>query len=150
MTMAQTPPHVQDTPLEISVYDPKLKEWRRGRLSDPFIPRDPINLTWTNTGYNSDVAPDADRTIDILYAERIAIQIDTIHPSNTSTDFDVNVETSIDGANWDTIPYAQDNLGDQESKTFLVTPGPAKMRLRGDNNDDDTTGYAHARIQIIN
>ena len=143
------PPDVRSEPWEIAVWNPRLKQWLRGRSADAFIPRDIITLTWTATGDNTDVSPDHDAIIDILYASRIAIQIDSTDPDNTSTDFDVNVETSMDRANWDTVPYAQDNIGDAEIKTFLVNPGPRYMRLRGDANGSSETGYITARIQIV-
>lgn len=143
------PPAVQTEPWEIAVWNPRIKGWLRGRAADIMIPRDVITITWTATGDNTDVTPDHDAIIDILYAQRIAIQIDSRDTSNTSDDFDVNVETSMDRANWDTIPYAQDNLGDDETKTFIVTPGPRFMRLRGDANGSSQTGYITARIQIM-
>ena len=143
------PPSAHPEPWEIAVWNPRLQQWLRGRSADAFVPRDLITLTWTATGDNTDVSPDHDAIIDILYAQRISIQIDSTHVSNTSDDFDVNVETSMDRANWDTIPYCQDNLGDAEVKTFIMTPGPRYMRLRGDANGSSQTGYITARIQII-
>jgi len=104
-------------------------------------------FTWTNCT-TTDAAPDTDTVIDCRNAILIVIQIDSTHPSNNSEDFDVNVMASLDGETWDTIPYAERNIGDNEVKTFLVNPGPEKIRLRGDSNDGKA-GYITARVHII-
>ena len=148
MANNQELPIVEQVNREISVYDPADSKWKRGRRLDFFIPQDLVEVKWTNTGVDTDVVPDHDSEIDVLYATRIAIQIDSTNPLNTSTDFDVNVETTLDGANWDTVPYAERNLGDAEIKTFLLEMGVSKLRLRGDNNAAATTGYVTARVQV--
>jgi hypothetical protein len=142
-------PPIEDINWELSVYDPVDEIWRRGRRTIILIPEHPVHLVWTNTGVDTDVKPDLDKEIDVLYANRIAIQIDTTHPSNTSTDIDINVESTLDGANWDTIPYAERNIGDAQKKTFLVEVSVQKIRLRLDNNDSATTGYVTARVLVV-
>ena len=142
-------PLVERVHREIAVWDPVAREWKRGRRIDFLVPQDLVEVVWSDTGVNTDVTPDHDYQIPVLYAQRIAIQIDSTHPDNTSTDFDVNIETTLDGANWDTVPYAERNLGNEEIKTFLVEVSVAKIRLRGDNNAVATTGYITARVQVV-
>jgi len=143
------PPEVKKYDRDVAVWDRDTLTWKFGQMNTVDLPADVYEIVWTATGANTDVTPDADTEIDILYAKRISIQIDTTHASHTSTDFDVNVETTGDGHWWDTEPYAERNAGDAERKTFLVEPGPAKMRLRGDNNEAATEGYATARVLVV-
>jgi len=138
------PQEVQD----ILIWDFDKREWVKGYRKD--IARLPTvyELKWTNTGVNTDVAPDEDVIIRIERAQSVAIQADTTHPLNTSTSIDVNVEACVEEPNWDTVPYAEMNLGDAEVKTMLVNPGPLKIRLRVDNNAADTTGYVRAIVKV--
>jgi len=108
-----------------------------------------ITLTWTDTGANTDVAPDTDTGIIVFGASKIVIQADTTNSNNTSTDIDINVESSIDGTTWDSVEYASMNLGGDEIKTMLVETGPLFIRLRVDNNDAGTTGYVTAKVLVI-
>ena len=142
-------PSVEVVNREIAVYDPETQSWKRGRRADLFIPQDVITLTWTNTGVATNVTPDTDLIIDTLYATRIAIQIDTTNPNNTSADIDINVHATLDGVAWDTIPYVERNIGDNQIKTFLVEVCPKAIRLRLDNNAVGTTGYATARVLVV-
>ena len=146
--MPEIPP-VEVVNREIAVYDPETQSWKRGRRADLFIPQDVVVLTWTNTGVATNVTPDTDLIIDTLYATRIAIQIDTTNPNNTSGDIDINVHATLDGIAWDTIPYAERNIGDKQIKTFLVEVCPRAIRLRLDNNAAATTGYATARVLVV-
>jgi hypothetical protein len=134
---------------EVQVWDTGDKRWEAARRADLVQLQDLVTITWSNTGANTDVAPDIDLEIDITWATRIAIQIDSTSDDNTSTSFDVNVESSLDGTHWDTSPYAEANVGNDTVKTFLVNPGPARMRLRGDNNAGATTGYITARVLVL-
>ena len=144
----QIPP-VEVVNREIAVYDPETQSWKRGRRTDFFIPQNVITITWTDTGVATNVTPDTDLIIDTLYATRIAIQIDTTNPNNTSGDIDINVHATLDGVAWDTIPYAERNIGAKQIKTFLVEVCPRAIRLRLDNNAVATTGYATARVLIV-
>jgi len=133
---------------EVVFWDPTNLQWVKGFKKDiEGLPRTYV-LTWTNTGVNTDVAPDTDKEIDVERASRIAIQGDTTHPLGTSTSIDINVECSLDGVNWDTTPYAEMNLGDAEVKTMLVEPGPFKIRLRVDQNTAAATGYVRATVKV--
>ena len=104
-------------------------------------------LTWTDCTATN-VAPDTDIEIDCRNAILIIVQMDATHTNNTCNDFDVNVMSSLDGNTWDTVPYAERNIADGEVKTFLVEPGPEKIRLRGDSNDSNSA-YITARVHII-
>ena len=107
-------------------------------------------IIWTDTGANTDVTPDTDTNINIAYATTIAIQVDLMHASNTSADWDTNVFTSLDGSNWDTVPYKADlAAADGTTHTFLVDPGARWLRLRGDQNTVAATGYVTARVLVI-
>jgi len=133
--------------LPVMVWDHRAEEWKRGAMRDATLIRDIITLTWTNVTQNTtDNRPDEDEVIDISFARSIAIQVDTASVTNSSTDLDINVETSPDGVKWDTEPYAECNIGDNQIKTFLVTPGPAYMRLRLDENN---TGSAGCKCRIL-
>ena len=93
-----------------------------------------VTLTWAAWATTDDKAPDTDTEIDISLATSISIQIDSTAGASVSDDIDVNVESSPDGSVWDTIPYAERNIGDDQIKTFLVEPGPKLIRIRADNN----------------
>ncbi len=134
---------------DVIFWDDLAETWRTGKKNTILSPEPLVTITWTNTGANTDVTPDTDTEVDIEFAQRITVQIDSTDGNNTSTDFDVNIETSLDGRIWDTEPYAERNIGNGKLVTFLVTPGPKKMRLRGDNNDAGTTGYITARVFIV-
>lgn len=93
-----------------------------------------ITLTWASFSPATDVKPDSDFFIDIDLATSIAIQIDTTLSGNASDDIDINVHAALAGGPWDTVPFAERNIGDAEVKTFLIEPGPKRIRLRADNN----------------
>jgi len=90
-------------------------------------------LTWTNCT-TTGVAPATDTAIDVSRAKSIAIQADSTVSANTATDIDVNVIASLDGTTYDTVSYAEMNIGDAEIKTMLVSPGVKNIKLRLDEN----------------
>ena len=96
------------------------------------------SLAWTSPWVSpsdvTDIVPDTDTEIPVEQARSIAIQIDSTNAGHAATDCDLNVQASLDGTNWDTVPYAERNFGDAELKSLLVEPGPQKLRLRLDNN----------------
>lgn len=106
------------------------------------------SYAWTAFAPATDTTPDSDTEINIIRAKSIAIQIDTTAAGNVSDDVDINVEASPDGTNWDDVPYAEKNIGDNEVKTFLVEPGPQKIRLRADNNHATDNAAPAARVLI--
>lgn len=142
-------PPVEVASRDVRAWVSRLRDWLPGRRLDFAVPLPIVEVNWTDTGVNTDVTPDRDVEIDVTYARSIAIQIQSTHVSNTSTDFDVNVEASVEKGVWDTQPYAEANIGNSEIKTFLIESGPAYIRLRGDNNAAATTGYVTARVFII-
>lgn len=101
---------------------------------DTFILRTKVTLTWAAFAPATDKAPDTDTEIDVSQARSITIQIDTTAAGNVSDDNDINVEATVDDSTWDSVPYAEKNIGDNEIKSFLVEPGPKTIRLRADNN----------------
>ena len=136
-------------PLEVQdvlIWDFKTKEWIKGFRKD--IERLPAeyNLFWDSViASATNQTPYEDKIIDVERATSIAVQADTTPTDNVSTSVDVNVMASIDGAKWDTVPYAEMNLGDAEVKTMLVAPGPLKLRLRLDNN---IASVAECRVKV--
>lgn len=136
---------------DVMVWDPKQGIFILGRRRDILLQREMIELKWTNVGTSStDQNPDNDIEIDIEFATEVIIQIDTTHNLNVSTDIDVNVESSLAGGPFDTIPYAERNIGDAKIKTFLIDPAPTRIRLRVDNNDGANAAYVTARILVTN
>ncbi len=95
-----------------------------------------FDFTWAAFAPATGQAPDTDTVIDIRRAKSIHLQMDTTAAGNVSTDTDINVITSSDGTNYDTVAYASlDALGDNAIQSIMVTPGPLFMKLRADNND---------------
>ena len=142
-------PELEVFPRDVVVWDTVLLKWLEAHRTDVLIHTPLSRITWTNTGVATDVTPDTDQEIDVEFAQRIAIQVNTTHASHTSTDTDVNVEASLDGSTWDTIPYAERNIGDNQIKTFLVEVSVKKIRLRLNNNAAATTAYVTALIMVV-
>jgi len=130
----------------VLIWDFKRREWVKGFRKD--LERLPQEYTffWDSVPQNTtNRAPQDDKIVDVERASSIAVQADTTPPDNVSTSVDINVMASIDGAVWDTVPYAEMNLGDAEVKTMLVNPGPLKIRLRLDENNK---GVAECRVLV--
>jgi len=141
-------PQVERLAKDVWLYDSEKNEWVKGYRSDVVRLPKVYELQWTAVGVKTDVAPDRDEEIDVEKARDIAIQADTTHASNTSSSIDVNVECELGNGKWDTIPYAEMNLGDNEIKTMLISAGPFKIRLRVDNNTAASTGYVKATVKV--
>jgi hypothetical protein len=138
----EQPREVQD----VLVWDFKKLDWVKGFRKDIERLPEKYELDWDSIAQNqTNVAPRNDQVIDIERASRVAVQADTTPSDNTSTSVDINVMASIDGVIWDTVPYAEMNLGDAQIKTMLVEPGPFKIRLRLDENN---TGVAECRVKV--
>lgn len=128
------------------IWDLETQEWIQGYRKD--IARLPTvyEFFWDSVvASDTDVTPEKDTIINVEKASSIAVQADTTPDDNASTSVDVNVEASIDGVKWDTVPYAEMNLGDAEVKTMLVNPGPFRIRLRLDNN---VASVAECRVKV--
>ena len=136
------PQEVQD----IFIWDFKRAEWVKGYRKDVERLPEEYSFFWNSVAKNTSMAvPQHDLVIDVERASSIAVQADTTPADNTSTSVDINVMASIDEAVWDTVPYAEMNLGDAEVKTMLVNPGPLKIRLRLDENNK---GVAECRVLV--
>lgn len=132
--MAEVPPQ-EKLRQGVLIWDPKEREWDLGYRKNVGRLPEIHELFWDSVdASDTDVTPEHDIIIDVERATSIAVQADTTPADNVSTSVDINVMASIDGAVWDTVPYAEMNLGDNEVKTMLVAPGPLKIRLRLDNN----------------
>jgi hypothetical protein len=106
-------------------------------------------ITWTAFAVQDGKAPDVDTVIEVRRGESIHLQLDTTASTNVSTDTDINVISSSDGTNYDTVPYATlANLGDAAVQSIMVTPGPKFMKLRADNNDGSNSSAPIVRIWI--
>jgi hypothetical protein len=104
-------------------------------------------ITWTNAT-TTNVTPDADTEVNVEQAKSIAIQVDSTDTDSIATSIDVNVMATLDGTTWDSVPYAETNIGDNEVKTILVAPGPLKIRLRLDSNSS-TRADVTAKVKIL-
>ena len=136
------PQEVQD----VFIWDFKKAEWVKGFRKDLERLPEEYSFFWDSVAKNTSMAvPQNDIVIDVERASSIAVQADTTPADNTSTSVDINVMASIDEAVWDTVPYAEMNLGDAEVKTMLVNPGPLKLRFRLDENN---IGIAEAYVKV--
>ena len=136
---------------ECMIYDRKNRTYLKAKYNDITTISKIIEIIWSDTGANTGVVPDIDKIIDCGYARSIIIQAESVHGSNTSTDFDVNVMGYVEEYSefMDSVPYRECNIGDAERQSFLVTPGLRSFRLRGDNNAAGTTGYIKVRVLLI-
>lgn len=117
-------------------------------ISKHYDPQAVVTLTWAAFAPATDKTPDTDTSIDVRQAKTITVQIDTTAAGNVSNDNDVNIEATLDDTNWDSVPYAEKNIGDNEIKTFLVAPGPKTIRLRADNNHASSNAAITARVYV--
>jgi hypothetical protein len=140
---------IEKVDADVNVWAMPDREWKAGKRRDITYADEIHELKWVGLGDVTDVAPSPDTVIDVRFARTIAIQVDSTPAANTSTDFDVNVESSLDGTLWDTVAYAEVNIGDTAIKTFLVAPGPAFIRLRGDQNDTSESGDVTCRVLVV-
>jgi len=139
-------PELCELSKQVAIYDHDRQEWQRGYRKDIAILPKTYELFWDSIAQNqTNQAPSKDIIIDVEKAESIAVQADTTPADNASTSVDINVMSSPDGVTWDTVPYAEMNLGDAQIKTMLINPGPLKIRLRLDENN---TGIAECRVRV--
>jgi len=136
-------------PLEIrdvQIWDIEKKEYVKGYRKDICKLPEVYEFFWDSVAASqTNQTPVFDRILDVERATGIAVQADTSPTDNVSTSVDVNVMASLDGVNWDNVPYAEMNLGDNQVKTMLVEPGPFKLRLRLDNNN---AAVAECRVKV--
>jgi len=136
------PKEVQD----VIIWDLDKREWVKGYRKDiERLPKE-YEFLWDSIAQNTtNEPPKVDTIINIERASSIAVQADTTPAHNVSTSVDINIMASIDGVKFDTVPYAEMNLGDAEIKTMLVAPGPLRIRLRLDENN---VGVAECRVKV--
>jgi hypothetical protein len=108
-----------------------------------------VDYVWAAFSVQNGKAPDADSILEVRRGESIHLQADTTATANVSTDTDINVITSNDGTNYDTVPYATlANLGDNAIQSIMVTAGPKFMKLTADNNDGANNSAPAVRVWI--
>ena len=112
--------------------------------------RELVKFRWTNTGVATGVVPDNNIAVDVSKCKIIAVQSSTYPDGNTSTDLDINILASLNGIEFDTIPFTYHNLGNDERKTMLVdVEYLTSIKLTADNNAGATTGYAVVTINKV-
>lgn len=114
--------------------------WKRASVSEV--------LVWTNTGVNSNVLPDTDIELDVQFAKTVHVQVDTTHTSNTTTSVTIDVQSSIDGIVWDTLPLVTQSFVDGGIRSLAIEPSSLLLRFRLTNSDPLTTAYVTARIFV--
>lgn len=108
-------------------------------------------LTWAAFAVQNAKAPDVDKIIDVRDARSIAIRYDTTATANVSTDTDINVICSFDGVIWDSIAYtSEENIVDNVTGTFLVTPGVVAIKITADNNDGGNNSAPSVIVYVDN
>jgi len=132
--------------LDAKVIDRRLENWRIGRRQDYLSFREPFDLNFEDSGSGANILSVEKRVEEILYATRIVVQADTTATEHVSNSVDVNVLTSIDGKKFDTVPFAEMNLGDNQVKTMLVNPGPHYMIIAMDNN---AAAVAKVKVKVF-
>lgn len=68
--------------------------------------------------------------IDIAGANAVTISV----INGDSTDLDVFVYASYDNTTYDSLAYASMNVGASAKKTLPITPGPAYIKIKIQNN----------------
>lgn len=149
---AQTHLLIEEIPAELKdrvLYDRPSRRWEKGERRDCVVAMPLYTWVWTNIGAGClDEPPDADFYIDVEFCESIYILCTTVHPLTVGANTDFNVETSPDGANWDTVPFATINLGAQVVQSMLVAVGMRFIRMRIDNNGADVV-YCRAIVKRL-
>jgi len=70
--------------------------------------------------------------------------------NGASTNLDIEVFTSYDGEEWDTLPYASMNLGANQTKTIPITPGPRYFKVKVTNKDGtNPTTVTTKLVQLV-
>jgi len=70
--------------------------------------------------------------------------------NGASTNLDIEVFTSYDGSEWDTLPYASMNLGANQTKTIPITSGPRYFKVKVTNKDGtNPTTVTTKLVQLV-
>ena len=113
--------------------------------------REEYTLTWSSIATTAtNVAPDTDTEIDCRNAKAIVIQVDLSSTTYPGDNTDINVISRAEGATtYDNVPFAEANFGSGEVRSFAVSPGPAYIKLRADNNDTANKTAPKVVVQIL-
>lgn len=133
---------------KVLIYDHETAKYVEGLRTDVRSYTEIVTLKFSIAATVTDKPPEVGEVLNVDLASLIVIQLDTTAAANVSDDVDLNVESSLDGQNWDTEPYAERNIGDNKIKTFLVEPGPRFFRFRADNNHASNAAYLIARVMV--
>lgn len=106
------------------------------RYGTVFTPQDNVSLS-ANGGENTS------SVFDVSLADTIVLTA----KNGNSNNLVVEVYSSWDGTNWDTVPYASMNLGANETKSLPVTPGIFYCKVKVVNND--TTNSTTVTTKLI-
>lgn len=117
------------------IFDRPTRKWEYGERRDRVLAMTLYTWFWSDVQADcQDVAPDVDYILDVEFCESIYIQCSTVNALTVGANTDFNVETSPDGVNWDTIPFATINLGANVVASMLVAVGMRYIRMRLDEN----------------
>jgi len=119
-------------------------------MSEPHFNKEVYAFAWAAFSIANGQTPDIDTAINVGLAKSITIQFDTTPSAHVSTSSDLNIITSPDGTNWDTIVYAEAfaAFGDNAVQTIALTPGIGFIKLRCDNNDGVNDAAPEARVVV--
>ena len=125
---------------DVYVWDADRGVWDYGERRDFVVAMPLYRWDWINVqGGCLDEPPFRDFILLVEFCESIYLMCSTIGPNTVGANTDFNVETSPDGVNWDTVPFATINLGANATASMLVQPGMKYIRMRIDNNAQDPT-----------
>lgn len=107
-------------------------------------PQDQVSLTASGGGTPSDTSVE----IDVHGAHHLGLQVIHNYAESQSTDLDVEVYGSMDGAVYDTEPYAKMNVGAGKVKTIPITPGPSRVKVKVANNDAGNATKVSTKLKM--
>lgn len=69
--------------------------------------------------------------------------------NGNSTDLDIEVLSSIDNSDWDTLPYVSLNLGANQTKTVPITVGIRYIKIKLTNNDASNATTVTVELHMV-
>jgi len=109
-----------------------------------WTPQDGVSLTVSGGATPSDTSDE----IDVHGAHHLGLQVIHNYPESDSTDLDVEVFGSMDGQIYDTEPYAKFNVGADKVKTWPVSPGPSRVKVKVTNNDASNATKVSTKLKM--
>jgi len=94
-------------------------------------PQDEVSLTASGGATPSNTSP----AIYCVGCWDLLLTVIHNYTESNSTDLDINIYTSYDGATFDTVPYASLSVTSKCIKTIPVTPGMHSVKVEVKNND---------------